>query len=389
MTGSDANSAKLFLAIKNGTLSEIKALIELGTDMNAKDSSGYTVLQRAIQYNQIDLVLYLLEQKASLQGVDILKLMALYRNCNQQQAQQLIRQLRTYGTPPTDLWINQPYTADANRTALIKAVVENRLNEVKALVELGADLSILDAFNKNALYYAMALKQTDIILLLQNHGAKPVPEIKTDTPPILTHTVVSHHTIPQAKVPEQPVVAHHIPPSPGESLYQLLNSLQNDKQTIKQLAKQLDAKEQLINYFKTLSDSMRKIALEASLTPGTNFYQFFSTQRGLRSTRLTAGSFMILKKMQQENSAQKSFEKVVDRVEVTAEPLPASPIDDKVTYYAASAEDVQNLPKAKAVIVRGSGFFEQRHQQSTDDLDTSEDDENSPKSSQQKNGLKR
>lgn len=82
--------------------------------------------------------------------------------------------LKTFGIDATD--------ADG-RTALINAVIENKLDFIKWLLDNGADLNHQDRIGYAALHFAGQEKLVDVARLLLKQGANPnVQDIHSNTP---------------------------------------------------------------------------------------------------------------------------------------------------------------------------------------------------------------
>ncbi|KAL3674816.1 hypothetical protein V7S43_000743 [Phytophthora oleae] len=57
-------SVNVWTAASDGDLEGVKAFLASGGDANAKDENGYTPLQAAVSYNQMELVVFLLASGA-------------------------------------------------------------------------------------------------------------------------------------------------------------------------------------------------------------------------------------------------------------------------------------------------------------------------------------
>lgn len=151
-----------------GNLQAIKEFLQKTNNVNFIDrSTGQTLLHYAAKYNQIEVVRYLLENGASVDGKAL-------HNCPLWDA----CKLSLYDIAAILL----EYEADINRedllghTALTRAVSANNAPLTKLLLQYGADHTAVDKLKRDALIIAQENKFDEIIALLQPDNVKDLQE---------------------------------------------------------------------------------------------------------------------------------------------------------------------------------------------------------------------
>ncbi len=125
------SGSKLMLATRNLDYNEVRQLIENGTNINEKDSNGFTPLIMAAYYGSAPIVKYLCDSGASLNEQD-----------------------------------------NNGNTALLHASYHGFADVVKVLLAYNASLEIVNKYGYNALGYAEKFYNYRIIDLLKAAGAK-------------------------------------------------------------------------------------------------------------------------------------------------------------------------------------------------------------------------
>jgi ankyrin repeat protein len=132
----------------------VRALVEKGADLNAKDNGGQTALMKAVWMGRCnaDVVRFLIEKGADVNAYDKNGYTALMTAANQGFVD-IVRALVEKGA---DLNAQD----NGGQTALMKAVgAPPHADVVRILIEKGANLNVTDKFaNKTALGYARFLK---------------------------------------------------------------------------------------------------------------------------------------------------------------------------------------------------------------------------------------
>ncbi len=118
---------KFYTAAKEGRLTQLKALLSAGVDVNAKNTAGRTALMGAAYYGNRSIV-----KELVVEGVDV--------NLADEQG----------------------------KTALMIAVANKRLKVVEVLLDAGADASLADKKEKTAITMAEKTKNKKLIKLLES-----------------------------------------------------------------------------------------------------------------------------------------------------------------------------------------------------------------------------
>lgn len=139
----DSNVLMLYAAISSD-LDVIKALVDIGIDINAQNKRGYTALMFASAYNSPEVVRFVLGQKADanmtahVQNLNALHTASLF-NPNPDTAEVLVK-----AGMPLEAQTENEYTP------LLLAITENQNFEVaERLADLGADTKAYDEQGKN------------------------------------------------------------------------------------------------------------------------------------------------------------------------------------------------------------------------------------------------
>ncbi len=174
---SKAGATALHKACQGGSLEVVKILVDNGAFINAVVvSTGHTALIEALWFKQADICKYLIEQNAGINlsthyGFTILQHFEYAMNVNQVGREKLLEADKA-------LKSRQSHDAGMVETQkLMKAVVENNLKEVQALISAGAEIDerspVLNGFNDyhTPLLVACRDGHTEIVKELINAGA--------------------------------------------------------------------------------------------------------------------------------------------------------------------------------------------------------------------------
>lgn len=176
---SEGPDAAWFDAVKRGDLATVKKMVQQGQNIEAKDeaSLGQTALGWAAFIGYEDMVDYLMAQGANLWATDrgdvynTLKSAVLGKNTN------IVKKIYAKLKDKTNL--NDQSVESDGETLVMVAASNNRLETVKYLISLGADLNLVTtetnksrgAYNQSALSYACTRGHTEMQKLLIAHGA--------------------------------------------------------------------------------------------------------------------------------------------------------------------------------------------------------------------------
>jgi len=153
----------LFTAAKNGEQQEVKALLDQGADINAKDDQGMTALHLAAQGGHTDVVEFLLSKDADINAQNIKGYTPLY----------------------SAIWKNDPnmvgllvskgadvnFSPEDDYSPLHHAVWEENLDIIKVLIDNGADCDVKDQDGWTDFRYAADEANREIIELFVANGA--------------------------------------------------------------------------------------------------------------------------------------------------------------------------------------------------------------------------
>ncbi|MCP3927172.1 MAG: DUF1963 domain-containing protein [Desulfobacterales bacterium] len=161
---------KLFKAARNGETSKVLELIKKGLDINTV-KYGNTVLLEAILSSNPETVQVLLENGAKMdflnsQGLTALKAAFEYDRFD------VVKPILEYGESP-DTIIKDVF----GTTALIQAVIINRTDIVKLLLQNGAKVNNTNKYNESALYYAVKQGYNEIAAILKKAGGIALPKV--------------------------------------------------------------------------------------------------------------------------------------------------------------------------------------------------------------------
>lgn len=141
-------------AAESGNIDLIRIILDAGVDINEQSKIGTSALMRAVRFNQVECVKFLLANRAdpSLADEDGYTALSLATSSNQSESIVLL----VHGGAN----INALSGTDIHpRTQLMRAAMHKENESMKTLIELGADLHFVSEDGKNAL---------DIALLYQN-----------------------------------------------------------------------------------------------------------------------------------------------------------------------------------------------------------------------------
>ncbi|MBV8801415.1 MAG: ankyrin repeat domain-containing protein, partial [Gammaproteobacteria bacterium] len=160
------NESVLFFAAINGSSCIVKVLIDKKANLDVATKKGATPVYAAAQNGHTNVVSILANAKANLE----LK----YNNKTPlmiaiEKGHADVIKLLLEGNFGYDKNMRLEY----NHTLLTEAIQKGQVNGAKALIEMGADVNLLNSFGMNALYYAVDKNFYDIVVMLLKAKANP------------------------------------------------------------------------------------------------------------------------------------------------------------------------------------------------------------------------
>jgi len=154
-------SSKIFEAVKNNDLKEVKSLLEKGTDPNSVDEDGDHLLMYAALYSSIDCMQLLIEKGSNANAKNNLDETALMWSVHDLAKMKLLIQ---HGAD-----VNAK-AKSGNTPLLIASIGHGKYEAVKLLLDKGADASALNNRKENALIRAALFGDTATVSLLLSKG---------------------------------------------------------------------------------------------------------------------------------------------------------------------------------------------------------------------------
>jgi ankyrin repeat protein len=186
----------LIMSAMHGDLNNVRTLIKKGTNIEAKDKSGFTALMRAAFNGRTEVVKLLLDKGANIEArrdkVGDTPLMMAASECKTDTVRLLIGRGATVNTKdsegtPAIVWaagcidavrfmLDKGADVDAitnmNKTALMSAALfDSSIDVVRLLLDRGANINAKDMYNMTALMAASRSGNADTVKLLLNKGA--------------------------------------------------------------------------------------------------------------------------------------------------------------------------------------------------------------------------
>lgn len=152
----------LIKVVKSGNINNTKVLISKGSDVNARNKDGYTVLAMASWYGHKEIVELLIENGADVNARsknDVTALMAASLSGQKEIVELLIENGADVNARDSEGF----------RTALLGASISGQKDITKKLIESGANVNAKLKNGRTVLGYT---ENKDIIELLEAHGAK-------------------------------------------------------------------------------------------------------------------------------------------------------------------------------------------------------------------------
>ncbi|XP_059176241.1 putative ankyrin repeat protein RF_0381 [Physella acuta] len=173
----DWESSALYLAVEEGDLETVQALVKCGADLDKLDKFGQTVLQRAINSQHTDIAECLIHAGVYLDSKDFYGRTALSQACLNVTSFDLDDVENDDGKIVKFIPLLLQKGADPNikdsrgRSLLFRSLVENHLNLANVLIEGNADVNIANVVGATPLNIAMIRNETDMIINLLRKGA--------------------------------------------------------------------------------------------------------------------------------------------------------------------------------------------------------------------------
>lgn len=154
----------LILASRRGDLKAVQTLLAGGADVNAANEKGFTSLMAASQEGHVEVIKALsankkLDLEAMNWNMDTALMLAVQNN-----QLEAVKALLAIGA--------QPNYAKAGMTVLIAASYKGNPDIVRALLEAGADASVVDENNESALDVALNTNKPAVAAVLREYQNK-------------------------------------------------------------------------------------------------------------------------------------------------------------------------------------------------------------------------
>jgi len=159
------NEAKdsLHAAVEEGNIDAIKSLLERGMDINARNASNKTPLDRAATKGNVDVVRFLIERGAEVDSRDNWEGTPLHSACSSLSGHDVSRILLDHGANVNAM--TQDYWTPAHFS-----VAYGYLEITKLLLERGADLHAVNREGQTPYEASLAFGHREIADLLRRHG---------------------------------------------------------------------------------------------------------------------------------------------------------------------------------------------------------------------------
>jgi len=154
-----ALNGQLIKPAGRGDLSEVKALLDSGAEVNAADTGGWTALMSGAAKGNQQVIELLLTK-----GSDV--------NAKSKEPFQTMRNSASMETVlgPQMKFLKE--LGESDWTALMSAAAGGHLDAIRALLRGGGDVNAKSRFDWTALKIAKELGHSEIVELLKAHGAK-------------------------------------------------------------------------------------------------------------------------------------------------------------------------------------------------------------------------
>ena len=139
----------LLTAAESGDFESVKMAIQAGANVNHADQHGFSVLVNALSHYQLELIEYLILRGA------------------------VTRLHPSLVGPPVELAMktDNPSDQDVLNEALLTAAESHDIEEVKRLLDAGADINAADENGFTVLVTALSSYELDVVDYLVQHGA--------------------------------------------------------------------------------------------------------------------------------------------------------------------------------------------------------------------------
>ncbi|MEH0158493.1 ankyrin repeat domain-containing protein [Limibacter armeniacum] len=154
---------KLMAAIQGNNVSDLQAMVDRGTDPNARDIFQQTTLHKAAKFGRLECTEVLLEAGADPNARGKNDKTPLYDAVFAGE-NLIVSTLLTYGADP-----NLPYGEDEKNLLHLLSDRTNRLSTIIILLDNGADPRAVDRHGKNAIYYARKNKNKELVKLMKKY----------------------------------------------------------------------------------------------------------------------------------------------------------------------------------------------------------------------------
>lgn len=176
LSGDDKGNRPLQIAVSKERISTARLLLDLGAQVDTRDSQGCTLLHGAARNGHKGMVALLVERGASVEATDPTGDTALLSAASKGYSE-VVEILKTRGNG-----INHTISGE---TLLMIASEQGRVTAVQTLLDKGANINLRDSNRRSALMFAIEHERTEVAKLLIERGCEAGTKNAQDTNPLM------------------------------------------------------------------------------------------------------------------------------------------------------------------------------------------------------------